>query len=358
MICWDIGSVRRTGHASGLSRVSANWLHHLCALRPGKVRPCFWSKGRWQALDDRVRPTPIDPQEGDVVVIPFPFSPLERPGWNDWLAGRRSRVVAVYHDAIPMRWPHITWPRSVSRHPHYLKSLAQLDHVIAVSPESRTELETWWEWVGCDPQPPLTVVEPGADPDGSPRPIPSLPPSGHPSFVCLGILEPRKNQQTLMQAAELLWDRGLVFDLHLCGRVNPHFGVDLVRSVRRLRRHGRTLYHWARAADAQVGLLLEEATATVFPSLAEGYGLPVVESLWRNVPVIASSVPSVTALPDQVVSRIDPLDPPQIAGVLESHLRETPAEALARRHAIARLPLRSWRDSASQLLQSLNTDPT
>jgi hypothetical protein len=68
------------------------------------------------------------------------FSEEERPGFTAWLEARPCRAAAIFHDAIPLKLPQITWPRSVARHPGYLKLLAQFDRIWAVSAASREEL--------------------------------------------------------------------------------------------------------------------------------------------------------------------------------------------------------------------------
>src|ERR1019366_7898 len=78
------------------------------------------------------------------------FSEEERPGFTEFLAVHPCRLAAIFHDAIPLRHPHITWPQSVARHPGYMKSLARFDRVWAVSEASRAELLGFWRWQGVE----------------------------------------------------------------------------------------------------------------------------------------------------------------------------------------------------------------
>jgi hypothetical protein len=97
------------------------------------------------------------------------FSEEERPGFSAFLAARSGRAAAVFHDAIPLKWPQITWPQSVARHPSYMKMLAQFDRVWAVSAASCAELAGFWRWQGLEQVPPLDVLALGADADRAPR---------------------------------------------------------------------------------------------------------------------------------------------------------------------------------------------
>lgn len=221
------------------------------------------------------------------------FSEEERPGFGAFLQSPPCRTAAIFHDAIPLRLPHITWPQSVARHPPYLKLLARFDRLWAVSAASREELLGFWRWLGLEATPPVDVLPLGADFNGRPRMTQStLPSVVPPRLVTLGILEPRKNQAFLLDVCDALWSEGLAFELHVIGRVNPHFGAPIVQRIRALRRQRRaSLFFHEAASDATVADLCSSARALVFPTLAEGCGLPLLESLWLGRPCVCSDLP-------------------------------------------------------------------
>ena len=108
--------------------------------------------------------------------------------------------------------------------------------------------------------------------------------------MSVGILEPRKNQAVLLDAFEALRAQGVAFELHLVGRVNPHFGAPLRRRVKDLAGRGPGLFHHERLGDTELVDLVRSARATAFPTLAEGCGLPLLESLWMGVPCVCSDI--------------------------------------------------------------------
>jgi glycosyltransferase involved in cell wall biosynthesis len=73
--------------------------------------------------------------------------------------------------------------------------------------------------------------------------------------------------------------------------VNPHFGSPLCDRIKRLQRTQRGLRHHAKADDATLARLYAQARASVFPTRAEGCGLPLLESLWLGVPCVCSDLP-------------------------------------------------------------------
>jgi glycosyltransferase involved in cell wall biosynthesis len=112
-----------------------------------------------------------------------------------------------------------------------------------------------------------------------------------PRLLSIGILEPRKNQTFLLEVVRSLWDDGLKFELHLVGRVNPHFGRAVYRYLRATMKKYADLFYYGAASDEQVRKLYARSRALVFPTVAEGCGLPVLEALWRGLPVVCSDLP-------------------------------------------------------------------
>lgn len=275
MIFYDVTKAATAKQRSGLMRTS----ERLRAALGADVTPVRW--GEWSSAE-------LGPR--DWFLTAEVFAPDERPGWTEFLAQHGPRAAAVFYDAIPLKLPHVTWPQSVARHPHYLKMLAGFGRVLAISEASRDELARYWRWLGIENAPPLTALTLGADFDGLARM--RLPePAGEPELLCVGILEPRKNQTLLVDACERVWASGGAFRLNIAGRANPHFGGDIVAAIDAARRRGRPVI-WHRAPDdAALGQLFARATATVFPTRAEGCGLPVLESLWRGVPCVCSDLP-------------------------------------------------------------------
>lgn len=284
MIFFDVTKTGTASHRSGLTRVSSRLL---ASLGPAATR-IAWDDGAQHFAP--LLPTPL--AAGDWFLTAELFSEEERPGFTAFLQRCGRGRAAIFHDAIPLKHPHVTWPQSVARHPGYLKLLASFDRIWAVSHASRAELLGFWRWQGIAAPPPVEVLNLGADFCPGDRCRAPAASGAVPRLVCIGILEPRKNQSFLLEVCEELWRDGLDFELHLVGRVNPHFGRPIVARLAALRRaHPAHLHFHEGADDATVADLLASARATVFPTRAEGCGLPLLESLWRGVPCVCSDLP-------------------------------------------------------------------
>jgi len=276
MIRFDLTNASAWNHRSGLARVSVRLREELGSA----AEPWTWAEGS----------APL--QAEDWLFTTELFSERERPGIRAFLERPPCRIAALFHDAIPLKLPHVTWPASVARHPEYMKLLSRFDRVWAVSAASREDLLGFWAWQGVARPPPVEVLPLGADANrGVGRGSGARAQSAMCSLVTVGILEPRKNQELLLDAAEALWRDGLPFELHVAGRTNPYFGKPIAARLHAMKARWPGLQYHPDADDRAVAQLLAGARAAVFPTIAEGCGLPLLESLWAGVPCVCSDLP-------------------------------------------------------------------
>ncbi|HEX2852352.1 MAG TPA: glycosyltransferase family 1 protein [Opitutaceae bacterium] len=337
MIFLDVTKASSARHRSGLTRVGTRLAQNFGLAAAGVA---------WPEWDRAVK-------RGDWFLTPELFSENERPGFNAFLEARPCRFAAIFHDAIPLKHPHITWPHSVARHPEYMKRLARFDRVWAVSEASRQELTGFWRWQGIETVPPVDVLSLGADFNGAPR-VTARRTVASAQLLCVGILEPRKNQLFLLDVCERLWADGLAFELHVVGRVNPHFGAPILARIKTLRRKYRGLRFHDSASDSEVAKLYANARASVFPTIAEGCGLPLLESLWLGVPCLCSDLPVLRENADGGgCIAIAPNDPGGWQAALRAVLTDDGLHARLAAEAASR-PLSTWAQAAESIRQALD----
>ncbi len=351
MIYFDTTKAARSGHHSGIQRVSARLRAELAPLAGDRIVTVVWNReARGWCRPDA---SPVAPAAGDWVFTPELFSEEERPGFSAWIAQPGCRTAAVYYDAIPLKCPHTTWPHSVARHPGYMKLLAGFERVLAISEASRHELESYWAWGHMPRRAQLLTFPLGADGSGRPRARNRELPAGVPALLMVGILEPRKNQILLLDAAERLWAEGLDFAVHLVGRVNPHFGAPVERRVRALAARCPALTYHGPLDDDAVAALAVQCRAAVFPSQAEGNGLPVIEALWSGLPCVCSGIPALLEHAGGGGCLVLPLGDAAAwaAGLRELLTDERRIGELVR--ATLNRPLPTWHDSAAAVFAAL-----
>ncbi len=199
-----------------------------------------------------------------------------------------AQVTAMVHDTIPLDFPHFQRPGTAEAFRRKMRALADhADLLICNSAATQADARRWLAPPGRMPDT-ITAhlgVSPAA-PDAS-----HLPPDldlTQPYFVTVGTIEPRKNHALLLDVWGAL------------GTVAPRLIVAGRRGWRneqvfaRLDANpmaGRTVIERADLDDAALAALLAGSRGLLFPSLAEGYGLPALEAAAQNVPVICSDLP-------------------------------------------------------------------
>jgi glycosyltransferase involved in cell wall biosynthesis len=208
----------------------------------------------------------------------------------DWLEARARtgawRLVGVCHDAIAWRRPDITPPARQAGFGRYLDVLLKFGHVVCVSQEVRADLEAYRQERGDPGRAELSAEGWPVNHAGAPRPVAAPPSAGTPSVLCVATLEPRKNHLRLLEAAEILWRRGRRFELVLIGRTTAHWGERVLTEVAALQAAGRPARWLRHVDDHTLNAAYAACRFTVFPSLIEGFGLPVLESLWHGRPCV------------------------------------------------------------------------
>lgn len=269
---WEIANLQSTAPAA---RRGAHWPW------PARLR------GHWRRLTGH---RPALPTLADGLIVPELFSPKVAAALPGLLARVSGPRVALFHDAIALKYPELTPAGTVARFPAYLQELLAFDGIAAVSADSRDALLDYWRWLGVKNLPPVHTI-----PLGIARPASNLTNSNRspsattpPVVLSVGSIEGRKNHLALLEACEQLWARGRTFELHLIGLAHPQTGRAALDRIAALQSAGRPLRSDGAVDEAALEAAYAACAFTVYPSLMEGFGLPVLESLARSKPCICS----------------------------------------------------------------------
>ncbi|SDP04566.1 Glycosyl transferases group 1 [Nakamurella panacisegetis] len=176
---------------------------------------------------------------------------------------------------------------------------------------------------------------------------------GLPLVMVVGSHEPRKNHVAVLHAAELLWREGQRFCLTFIGG-NSWNSDDFTNGLAGLQAAGRPIEAISAADDDLLFGGLRVARFTVFPSINEGFGLPVAESLVCGTPVITSNFGSMKEIADAGGGAllVDPRDDSSIVDAMRRLLTDDALLAELTRQAENR-PVRTWDDYATETWAAL-----
>jgi glycosyltransferase involved in cell wall biosynthesis len=266
-----------------------------------------------------------------------------------------TRTGVIGFDCVPITSAETTQLGFAGVFAGNLAAVRHFDRVAAISQAAATEYSGWRSALSATGLTGPTVTS-------VPLPVEGADPTtddtvsarerfvvGHlPLVLAIGSHEPRKNHLAVLHAAELLWREGVRFSLSFIGG-NSWGSDEFMRRLAELQRAGRPVDTESRLSDGQLWAAYRLARCTVFPSLNEGFGLPVAESLAAGTPAVTSDFGSMRELAEEGGAlMVDPHDDHDIADALRRLLVDDQLHAELRRAALSRRP-RPWDAYAEEL---------
>jgi alpha-1,2-rhamnosyltransferase len=295
-----------SGRARGLARWLARWLGtgRGRLARLGRRLRAFASRASIRLAGVAAFPLSvplartIDLGPGDLVLVAD--AGWSVPDFSGLLAHVRAsgaRLGVVVYDLIPIEQPALCTPATRAFERYVGRILEGADFVLAISEATRQAVLRLAATRGRPPERlPSGVFRLGAELDlrhvgGLRDEVAAVLHGGAPVYLAVGSVEVRKNLGLVLDAFDELWERGHDVALVIAGR----FGWRSEYLVERIRLHplfGQRLFLFQDLSDAELGTAYERAAGVVCASLAEGFGLPIVEALAHKTAVFASDIPA------------------------------------------------------------------
>ena len=265
------------------------------------------------------------------------------------------KTTLICYDVIPVLFPHLVVlpPGGFGA---YLVDMAwSADAVLCISEHTRRDCETVLARLGA-PVPPTHVIHLGSDiQDESGG---GVAPSGfahgpgeRPFVLFVSTIERRKNHEILYRAWTRLREQGLVPHRLVFVGMQGWGVTDLMNDLALDPRIEDDIVRMHHVTDEELAWLYRNCAFTVFPSLYEGWGLPLVESLARGRFCLASNAASLPEAGGEWAEYLDPWDLPAWVERLSHYMRH-PEEVAARNERIAReFRAPKWSDCAGTIHQ-------
>jgi alpha-1,3-rhamnosyl/mannosyltransferase len=258
-------------------------------------------------------------------------------------------VVATLMDAIPFSHPE--WTNGSFRslkNALWRQAIGWADRVITISEYSKSELV---KWAGVDPEK-IDVISLGVDQRwfsevtaelcARVRQTHRLP---NTFFISVGTLQPRKNVLSTIQAHRALSpSERKQYPLVIVGRAGWKC-EEVIALIEQDSRSG--MVRWLpKVTDEDLFVIVKLSQGLVFPSLAEGFGLPVLEAFAAQVPVITSNTTSLPEVAGDSALCVPPLDVEAIAEALRQLIDDTALRQTLKQKGLNRALQFSWNTCA------------
>ncbi|MCF3652132.1 glycosyltransferase [Synoicihabitans lomoniglobus] len=340
------------------------WEQHALDHPPRSVkrRSARWPlgaqlRGWWRRRTRTDTTRTVLPSEISAILCPEIFTARTGSCLPELFAATDAPRVALFHDAISLRLPDLTPRGNVGRFPGYLQELMQFDGIAAISEDSRQSLLDYWKWADWGHGPEVVALPLACDHLTMNRPEIPIPAGTRPHILSVGSLEGRKNHLTLLTACEQLWDCGIDFELSIFGGLQRETGTRALTKIRELQNAGRPLHYSGWLPDAELRAAYHRCAFTVYPSIMEGFGLPIWESLLHGKACVCADHGAVAeSARGGGCLMTDTANAEALADAMQSLLTDSVRLNSLTAEARHRQPPR-WEDYTRQLLEWITTLP-
>lgn len=297
-------------------------------------------------------------ENGDILVLGldrFIKSDSEQISTIFGLKEKGIKIYSIVHDLMLMneRTKKVWFKEDKEYHRDLLVKMHESEKIVCVSKTIRKETEAWM--LKKCPQGDVKVdyfIE-GCDIETEAYYHYSIPLAdeikfcikNRPTFLQVSTFHPRKQHLQTLRAMELLWVSGYDVNIIFAGRLDP-MSVILADDLHNHPEFGKRLHWLNEVNDAMLIELYKSSTALIMPSLAEGFGLPVVEAAHFGLPLILRDITVFRELAGEHAFYFKGMEPENLAQTIRAWLELHKA---AKAPSVSGMNLITWKESAKML---------
>jgi glycosyltransferase involved in cell wall biosynthesis len=354
-------SCLNTPHMSGVPRYVRNLIQALSSFETphewialGSPQKMTWPKG-WHAQgpsypsicsNNSMLSFNARAHQADLLFIPWGGCPIRRP----------CPGIVVVHDIIPFIFPELAFTEGMKRffNQELPKDLRHADAILTVSGHTKRDLIKYYQ---IDPER-IFVTPLGVEPCffEKNRPWPTCIPKETPYLLFTGLLgDPRKNHLRLLEAFQQFLAKHPEFPIRLAftGLHESLACPQLTRSIREFARRDRLILT-NEVSHEELLELYAHAFGFVFPSIYEGFGLPILEAMAQGVPCLLADNSSLPEVGGDAAIYCNGLDVDSIAQGLERLILDDPLREILKSKSLLRAQSFTWEKTAQLTLDVMD----
>ena len=279
----------------------------------GHIRRLAWTQLRLPLICHKLR--------SRLLFSPIPEAPLYS----------RCRYVVTVHDLIPLRFP-VKFSRLTAYFRYYVpRVLEQAEHIICDSEATAKDITNFFN-IQYNKITPILLAH-----DANNFRFLDLPTQNY--FLYIGRHDPYKNLHRLITAFAAL-PNSRDYELWIAGPSDRRYTAEVKAFVEE--RNLTNIKFLDYVAYDELAELINSAIALVFPSLWEGFGLPVLEAMACGTPVITSNLSSLPEVAGDAAILIDPYNLGEITAAMQAVANDAGLRNKLRQAGLARSKQFSW----------------
>jgi glycosyltransferase involved in cell wall biosynthesis len=295
-----------------------------CYPVPNNLTPADGTKGHLRRLlwTQLQLPKIYQTLKSQLLFSPIPEAPLFT----------NSRFIVTAFDMIPLRFPKRFSPLT-TYHKYYTPEVfKQAEHIICISESTAKDITEFYQIPGNKITPILLAG------DRTHFQFLNLPTRNY--FLYIGRQDPYKNLQRLITAFSALPNRN-DYELWLAGPYDQRYSPLLEIQTQELGINHLVKFLNYVSYD-ELPIIINQAIALVFPSLWEGFGLPVLEAMACGTPVITSNISSLPEVAGDAAILINPYNPGEITAAMQTITNDSETRKQLSEQGLKRANQFSW----------------
>ncbi len=271
------------------------------------------------------------------------------------LLPKHIKTIIAIHDLVAFLFPETHNKKATFIEKLFLKkAIKKSDHIITVSENTKHDVIKKFK----PPKNQITTIYNSANPDYKPVPKESLKDfikkTNLPRkfFVAVGTLIPRKNYLNLLKALTILQETHPNHHLMIVG--GKGWQNEEIHNLIRTNYLNKKVHLLGYLSTTSIRNLYNLATALVFPSFYEGFGIPPLEAMRCGCSVIASYTSSIPEVVGDAALLINPESPEEIAANMKKIIEDEDLQEDLKNRGLLQSKKFSWEDSAHKLLQIID----